>query len=149
MPVEFVRAARGAALPQLGQTAGLAVALSQLGERQLVALHTAYARASRLAGKEAAQAASRLDTGLLVEPAEREVVDALDRAAPQIEAALAEDDFDRALAAAAELGPPLDRFFEDVLVMADDIAVRASRLRLLLDVRDTLGRLGDFAEIPL
>jgi glycyl-tRNA synthetase beta chain len=148
-PVEFVRAARGAELPQLGQTAGLAIALSQASDRHLAAIHTAYTRASRLAGKEAGQAASSLDTGLLVEPAEREVVDALDRVAPQIDAALAEDDFDRALAAAGELGPSLDRFFEDVLVMADDSAVRANRLRLLLDVRDTIGRLGDFSEIPL
>ena len=29
-----------------------------------------------------------------------------------------------------------------------DEAVRANRLRLLLDVRDTLGRLGDFSQIP-
>ena len=73
---------------------------------------------------------------------------ALDRVAPGIETAIAEDDFDTALAAAAELGDPLDRFFEDVLVMADDAAVRGNRLRLLLDVRDTVGRLGDFGQIP-
>ena len=34
------------------------------------------------------------------------------------------------------------------MVMADDDRVRANRLRLLLDVRDTLGRLGDFSLIP-
>ncbi|MDX6483893.1 MAG: hypothetical protein QOE95_1664, partial [Gaiellaceae bacterium] len=45
-------------------------------------------------------------------------------------------------------GPPLARFFEDVLVMADDSAVRDNRLRLLLEVRDALGQLGDFSEIP-
>ena len=39
-------------------------------------------------------------------------------------------------------------FFEDVLVMDEDPAVRANRLRLLLDVRDTLGRLGDLSQIP-
>jgi glycyl-tRNA synthetase beta chain len=50
--------------------------------------------------------------------------------------------------AAAELGPLLDRFFEDVLVLADDRAVRANRLRLLLNVRDTLGRLGELSLIP-
>ena len=50
---------------------------------------------------------------------------------------------------AIELDPPLHRFFEEVLVMADDAAVRANRLRLLLDVRDTVGMLGDFSELPL
>ncbi len=32
--------------------------------------------------------------------------------------------------------------------MAEDSAVRANRLRLLLDVRDALGLLGDFGQIP-
>ena len=32
--------------------------------------------------------------------------------------------------------------------MDEDPAVRANRLRLLLDVRDTLGRLGDLSQIP-
>jgi glycyl-tRNA synthetase beta chain len=149
VPVEFVRAARGSSLAQLGQIAALAVALSRLPEAQLGSVHTVYTRTDRLAGRAADQAAPALDPGLLTEPAEREVVAELDRVAPQIEAAIAAGDFDTALAAAAELGEPLERFFEDVLVMADDSAVRANRLRLLLDVRDTVGRLGDFAQIPL
>jgi glycyl-tRNA synthetase beta chain len=57
-------------------------------------------------------------------------------------------DFNAAVEAGAELGPLLDRFFEDVLVLADDRAVRANRLRLLLNVRDTLGRLGELSQIP-
>ena len=32
--------------------------------------------------------------------------------------------------------------------MADDSAVRQNRLRLLLDVRDTLGQLGDLSQLP-
>jgi glycyl-tRNA synthetase beta chain len=148
VPVEFVRAARGSSLTQLGQLAALAVALSQLPERQLDAVHTVYTRTDRLAGRSAEQAAASLEPGLLVEPAEREVVAALDRVAPRIDASIADGDFDGALAAAAELGEPLERFFEDVLVMADDSAVRGNRLRLLLDVRDAVGRLGDFAQIP-
>ena len=51
-------------------------------------------------------------------------------------------DFGAAVEAAAELGPLLDTFFEKVLVLAEDRAVRANRLRLLLNVRDTLGRSG-------
>ncbi len=34
------------------------------------------------------------------------------------------------------------------MVVADDDAVRGNRLRLLLDVRDRLGRLGDLSQIP-
>lgn len=146
--VEFVRAARGAGRATLGQTAALARALAALPDDRLEPVHTAYTRASRLAGKEAGQAASALDPGLLTDEAEREVAAALARVEPEIDAALARDDVAGALQAAAGLGPPLDRFFEEVLVMADDRAVRANRLRLLLDVRETLGRLGDFTQIP-
>ena len=46
------------------------------------------------------------------------------------------------------LGPVVDRFFDEVLVMADDSSVRANRLRLLLDVRDAVGALGDLSQIP-
>jgi glycyl-tRNA synthetase beta chain len=148
VPVEFVRAARGSGLTQLGQIARLAVTLAGLDEPTLDAVHTVYTRADRLAGREAVQAAPTIDTELLGEEAEREVVAALDEVAPAIDAALAEGDFGNALAAAARLAPSLDRFFVDVLVMAEDGAVRANRLRLLLDVRDAVGRLGDFAQIP-
>ena len=44
--------------------------------------------------------------------------------------------------------PNFDRFFDEVLVMAEDPRVRANRLRLLLDVRDALGALGDLSQIP-
>jgi glycyl-tRNA synthetase beta chain len=148
VPVEFVRAARGSAPSQLGQIAALATALARLPERQLDAVHTVYTRSERLAGKHSDQAAASVDGSLLVDEAEQEVVATLDAVAPRIETAIVAGDFDTALAVAAELGRPLDRFFEDVLVMADDGAVRANRLRLLLDVRDAVGTLGDFGQIP-
>jgi glycyl-tRNA synthetase beta chain len=68
--------------------------------------------------------------------------------APRIQAAVAAYDFGTALAAAGELGPPVDRFFEEVLVMAEDAGVRGNRLRLLLDVREAVGALGDLSQIP-
>jgi glycyl-tRNA synthetase beta chain len=89
-----------------------------------------------------------LDPGLATDDAERALVEALAGASPRIEAAVAERDFPSAIAAAAELGPPVDRFFDEVLVMAEDERVRANRLRLLLDVRDAVGALGDLSQIP-
>ena len=91
---------------------------------------------------------AKLDPALLTEPAEKEVVEALAAVEPQIAAALETSDFESAVEAGARLGPVLHTFFEDVLVMAEDPKVRENRLRLLLDVRDTLGALGDLAQIP-
>jgi len=146
-PVEYVRAARKASVRDLGGVARLAQALVALPDDRFGPIHTAYTRASRLAEKEEG-AAAQLEPALLLDPAEVEVAQALERVDPEIAAALDAGDFAAAVEAAAELGPLLDRFFEDVLVMAEDKAVRANRLRLLLNVRDTLGRLGEFSQIP-
>ena len=148
VPVEFVRAARAGAARELGAIARLAQALAREAEGDAFdRAYTAYDRANRLAGKAGGAAAS-LDPRLATEPAEAALVQALAAAGPRIESGVREGDFGSALAAAAELGAPVDRFFDEVLVMADDQAVRANRLRLLLDVRDAVGLLGDLSQIP-
>jgi glycyl-tRNA synthetase beta chain len=146
VPVEFVRAVRTASVGDLGSVARLAQALAALPDERLEPIHTAYIRASRLAEKE--QAAETLNAELLTEPAEQEVAKALGQVEPELTAALDTGDFEAAVEAGAKLGPVLDRFFEEVLVMAEDPAIRKNRLRLLLDVRDTLRALGDLAQIP-
>jgi glycyl-tRNA synthetase beta chain len=146
VPVEFVRAVRTASVRDLGSVARLAQALAALPDDRLEPIHTAYIRASRLAEKE--QAAETLNAELLTEPAEQEVAKALGQVEPELTAALDTGDFEAAVEAGAKLGPVLDRFFEEVLVMADEQAIRENRLRLLLDVRDTLRALGDLAQIP-
>jgi len=149
LPVEFVRAARGSGARDLRTIAELAQTLHRLEEDVLTQLHTAYTRAARLAGKAEAEAAPELRHDLLVEDAEREVAEALQKARPFICAGVGNGDVLGALSAGARLGPPLDRFFDEVLVMAEEPDVRANRLRLLLDVRETLKLLGDFSQLPL
>jgi glycyl-tRNA synthetase beta chain len=142
VPVEYVRAARASAAPDLGGVAHLAETL--YGERDTPAFegaYTAYDRAHRLAGRAAEDAAPELDRSLLRDQAEQALAEGL--------AAVSVDgDVRQALESGATLAPLMERFFEEVLVMDEDPAVRANRLRLLLDVRDTLGRLGDFSQIP-
>jgi glycyl-tRNA synthetase beta chain len=147
VPVEYVRAARRSKVHDLGSVARLARALAGLPDERFGPIHTAYTRSERLAEKEQG-AAAELDPALLVEPAELEVAQAIERLDPHLEGSLEAGDFDGAVESAAEIGPALDRFFEDVLVMAEDKAVRANRLRLLLNVRDTLGKLGELSQIP-
>ena len=148
IPVEFVRAARAAPLSELGALARLAETLaaeadSEACERACVA----YERASRLASR-ADGAAAALDARLASDDAEVALVEALADAGARIEGAVAERDFRAALAAAADLAPAVDRFFDEVLVMSEDPLVRGNRLRLLLDVRDAVGLLGDLSQIP-
>jgi glycyl-tRNA synthetase beta chain len=142
VPVEYVRAARASAAPDLGAVARLAEALYAARDSAAFdGVYTAYERAHRLAGRADAEAAPELDRALLTEEAERELADGLGRVE-------VDGDVRRSLESGATLAPLMERFFDEVLVMDEDEAVRANRLRLLLDVRDVLGRLGDFSQIP-
>jgi len=148
IPVEFLRATRRAGVDDLKTQADLAVALANLPDERLGLLHTAYSRADRLAGKAEEEAAESLRADLLTEVTEKALAEAVAAAEPRIAEALTRLDVEAALAAAEELGPPVDSFFEEVLVMDEDDAVRANRLRLLLEVRDALGQLGELSQIP-
>jgi glycyl-tRNA synthetase beta chain len=142
LPVEFVRAARASAAADLGGVAALARALYEERESDAFeGVYTAYDRAHRLAERAAEDAAQEVDRELLKEDAERALADGL----AQVEV---DGDVRRALESGATLAPLMERFFDEVLVMDEDKAVRANRLRLLLDVRDALGQLGDFSQIP-
>ena len=144
VPVEYVRAARASSAPDLGAVARRAQELYR--ERESPAfegVYTAYDRAHRLTSKAQDEAAGQLDRALLVEDAEKALAEALATVAID-----GNGDLKAALESGAELAPVMERFFDEVLVMAEDDAVRANRLRLLLDVRDALGALGDFSQIP-
>jgi glycyl-tRNA synthetase beta chain len=144
VPVEYVRAARASNAPDLGSLARRAEELYRERETpEFDGVYTAYDRAHRLAGKAQDEAASQLDRTLLVEDAEKALAETLAKVAID-----GNGDIKAALESGARLAPVMERFFEEVLVMAEDEAVRANRLRLLLDVRDTLGALGDFSQIP-
>jgi glycyl-tRNA synthetase beta chain len=148
VPVEFARAARASAVTELGAVARLAETLAaQASSEEFERAYVAFDRSNRLAGK-ADGAGAALDPNLATDDAELALIEALALASPRIDAAVSERDFPAALGAAAELGPPVDRFFDEVLVMAEDTSVRANRLRLLLDVRDAVGALGDLSQIP-
>jgi glycyl-tRNA synthetase beta chain len=145
VPVEFVRAARRAPVADLGAVGRLAESLAAAATTpQFAAAYEVYDRADRIAGRNAAEAAGALDPALLSEDAERQLAERV--------AALALDadgDVRAKLAEAAELAPLVERFFDEVLVMAEDPKLRANRLRLLLDLRDKLRAFGDLSQIPV
>ena len=90
-------------------------------------LAVAYARASHLAD---ATLGVEVDESLMGE-AERELLLATDAARDAVALALEKKDFAAVIASLAALREPIDRFFEDVMVMDEDPALRANRLKLL------------------
>ncbi|MFT4936982.1 MAG: glycyl-tRNA synthetase beta chain [Pseudoalteromonas distincta] len=79
--------------------------------------------------------------------AELALVEALAGVEPAVGQALAAEDFVAAMQALAGLRGPVDAFFEQVLVNAEDPAERDNRLRLLSQVRDAMGRVADFSQV--
>jgi glycyl-tRNA synthetase beta chain len=60
---------------------------------------------------------------------------------------LAAADFDNALRSIATLRGAVDRFFEDVMVMAEDPKLRQNRLALLQSIAALFGQIADFSKI--
>jgi glycyl-tRNA synthetase beta chain len=73
--------------------------------------------------------------------------DALDAAEPRVRAALADEEYERAMAALASLRGPVDAFFDKVTVNDPDPAKREVRLNLLARMRDAVHRVADFSRI--
>jgi len=85
---------------------------------------------------------------LLTEPAERSLLGELKARQSVIEAAVQTGTgFREAFAEAARIGPAVDRFFADVLVMADDATLRHARLCLMQQVEQVILQLADVSEL--
>lgn len=92
---------------------------------------------------------SAIDPRLLESGAERELFEAFDRLRPQVAELRSRQQYGQALQLIASLRPQIDRFFDKVLVMANDEAIRKNRLALLAHIDQEFSAIADFAEIVL
>ena len=85
---------------------------------------------------------------VLTEPAERALLDELKARRKVIDSAVETGvGFREAFAEAARIGPAVDRFFNEVFVMADDPTLRHARLRLMQQVEQVILQFADVSEI--
>jgi len=114
-------------------------------------LLVAYRRAANIVRieekKDAATYDQAPDPAAFAQAEEKALGAALDTAAGAMDAAIAGEDFAAAMAALAGLRGPVDTFFDQVTVNADDATLRANRLRLLSAIEATMGRVADFSKI--
>jgi glycyl-tRNA synthetase beta chain len=87
------------------------------------------------------------DPAALVLPAEKDLADVLAAAGAAARERAAREDFEGAMRALATLRAPVDAFFLDVTVNADDPALRLNRLRLLRELRDAMHSVADFSRV--
>jgi glycyl-tRNA synthetase beta chain len=116
---------------------------------QFTQLATAFRRVKNIAAELKDQPPIVLaDLGeTLREPAERELLEALKVRIPLVDEATSQQNYRAALGHLSELGPAVDRFFTDVLVMTDDMALRTARLSLMAHLRNAVRRIGDVSEV--
>lgn len=122
----------------------LAVLERIYGAPSFVAAAAAYRRVVRIAPRTEANGAGGVDESLFVEPAEA----ALWSVFAPLEAKLSSVGLEDFISAFAALVAPIDAFFADVMVMADDQAVRANRLAMLSRIGATGRALLDWEALP-
>lgn len=83
----------------------------------------------------------------LIEPAERELFAALKSTTPGASERFQAQDFTGYLKSFAVLKAPVDEFFDNVMVMADDPALRGNRLALLHDLRNAMNKVADISKL--
>jgi len=88
-----------------------------------------------------------LDADALTEPAERTLAQTIATLTPIVEQHLSQRDFAASLTALAGVKQAVDDFFEHVMVMADDPAVRANRLALLTQLHGLMNRVADISRL--
>ncbi len=114
---------------------------------EAAALAAANKRIVNILRKSGGEAAPAVDRAALAAGAEHDLYEAFQKLTPQVEADYAAGDFSAALMSLATAKPVVDRYFDDVMVMADDPAIRANRLALLRGVAATMNRVADISKL--
>ena len=97
--------------------------------------------------KKAESALAAPDRALLHEDAEKALSEVVSRLQPVAEAQVAQGDFTAALTTLAGARDAVDTFFNDVMVMADDPAIRNNRLALLGQLHALMNQVADLGRL--
>ena len=118
------------------------------GHADFVPIAVAFGRASNIIEKQAKDLVpGPVDEALFRDPPEGELRRATRLARSVVDEAVKSGDYPSALKAIGELRPAVDAFFDKVLVMADDPALKQNRLRLVREVQQLFAPIADFARI--
>jgi glycyl-tRNA synthetase beta chain len=145
---EAVRARQPSSLVDFAQRLAAVAVFIELEEAvSLAAANKRTANILRQAGVEESDELASLDLSLLVDDAERVLYHAMQSARKDVTPLIAERDYGAAMRRLAELRSPVDAFFDDVMVMADDEALRTNRLALLAELRSLFLGVADISRL--
>lgn len=109
------------------------------------ALAAANKRVSNILAKVEGELPTAINSALLAETAEQALAAKLAELQPQLAPLFANADYQQALTLLASLRESVDQFFEDVMVMADDEALKNNRLALLNNLREQFLHVADIS----
>ncbi|MEO5365286.1 MAG: glycine--tRNA ligase subunit beta [Magnetococcus sp. WYHC-3] len=139
-------------LDDLGDVARRVAALSRFrsGHSAYAALVAANRRIANILEKNAAAAsdpAAAIRHELLADPAERTLCQLLEQERPRLVEAVRAGDYDAALNRLSGWRETIDRFFDEVMVMADDPALRQNRIALIRRVKGGFDLVADISRL--
>ncbi|MBI6630532.1 glycine--tRNA ligase subunit beta [Pontibaca sp. S1109L] len=117
------------------------------GENLLQGFKRANNILSQAEEKDGVEYSFGADPKFAEDPSETALFAALEQAEPQIESALAQEDFPAAMATMAGLRGPIDAFFEAVQINTENQTLRRNRLNLLHQIRATCMKVADLTRI--
>jgi glycyl-tRNA synthetase beta chain len=114
---------------------------------EAAALAAANKRVGNILKKVEGGVAARVDAAALKEAAEIALNGALQTIKPRADAAFAAGDYTASLQSLAALKAPVDTFFDQVMVNAEDPALRANRQGLLATLHEAMNRVADLSKL--
>lgn len=109
------------------------------------ALAAANKRVGNILAKYDGELPSSVDASLLQEDAEKALADVVAQKVAAVKPLFADSDYQGALTELAQLRTPVDTFFDNVMVMADDPALKANRLAMLHLIREQFLNVADIS----
>ncbi|NKI94019.1 glycine--tRNA ligase subunit beta [Rhizobacter sp. SG703] len=143
--VDAVLSLRPKELDDVGKKLAAVRAFAALPESESLA--AANKRVSNILKKADGEVVEQVDAALLADPAEKALHAALVDIERIARPAFDRRDFTASLQALAALKAPVDAFFDQVMVNADDPKIRANRLGLLATLRSAMNRVADLSRL--
>jgi glycyl-tRNA synthetase beta chain len=145
---DIIAAATSVSADRIPDVERRVAALEKLkGQPGFEPLAAAFKRVENILKKAPPAASVAVDKALFVHASEGALHTACQTVKSQVENLMGQGNLDSALVAIATLRDPVDAFFDDVMVMADDEAVRRNRLALLASISAIFGQIADFSQI--
>ncbi len=113
------------------------------------ALASANKRIGNILRKSGGEAAAAVDRSLFADGAEHDLFAAVQKLLPVVHAHVARGEYAEALCVLASARASVDRFFDEVLVMAENPAVRANRLALLRGLAEAMNQVADISKLVM